>query len=84
MLQQAEDENAKAGDVELPALPFETGDVKTLHQTCLEVIKNLKTHMPAPKAKAATKRKETADSETASGQADPKAAPKRRVRAKAS
>ena len=42
MLQQAEDENAKAGDVELPALPFETGDVKTLHQTCLEVIKNLK------------------------------------------
>ena len=84
MLQQAEGESAKAGDVELSALPFETGDVKTLHQTCLEVIKNLKTHIPAPKAKAATKRKETADSETANGQADPKAAPKRRVRAKAS
>ena len=84
ILQQAEGQSAKAGDVELPALPFETGDVRTLHQTCLEVIKNLKTHIPAPKAKAATKRKETADSETANGQADPKAAPKRRVRAKAS
>ena len=93
MLQEAEGQSAKSGEVELPALPFDAGDVKTLHQTCAEVIKNLKSHMPAPKAKAGAKRKDPADAEaaaenlngsTADAEAAPKAAPKRRVRSKAS
>ena len=93
MLQEAEGQSAKSGEVELPALPFDAGDVKTLHQTCAEVIKNLKSHMPAPKAKAGAKRKDAADAEaaaenlngsTADAEAAPKAAPKRRVRSKAS
>ena len=91
MLQQAESESAKIGELELPALPFDTGDVKTLHQTCAEVIKNLKAHVPAPKAKAkaGTKRKDAAGEmaaeapeEAAAGEAAPKAAPKKRLRGK--
>jgi len=88
MLQQAESDSAQAGEVELPSLPYESADVKTLHQTCVEVIKNLKSHMPVPKAKATSKRKDAADGNAADGaaadDAAPKAAPKKRLRGKSS
>ena len=60
-LQQAEDERAKSGKIALPALPFDASDVRTLHQTTGEVVKNLKPYLPVPKAKAKANAKQPAD-----------------------
>ena len=60
-MQLAEDERAKAGELALPELPYDMVEVRTLHQTCTEVIKNLKPHSPAPKPKPAPKRKAEAE-----------------------
>ena len=77
-LQLAEDDRAKKGEVELPPLPFDVGELRTQHQTCAEVIKNLKPFMPAPKPKPAPKRK--ADEDQQNGEAAPAKA--KRVRGK--
>ena len=75
-LQQAEDERAKSGAIALSPLPFELSEVRTLHQTCLEVVKNLKPYMPAPKAKAKADAKRVAGEDAADG------APAKRKRGK--
>eukprot|EP00435_Cladocopium_sp_Y103_P005348 s4446_g1.t1 len=77
-LQQAEDERAKSGEIALPALPFDATEVRTLHQTCGEVVKNLKPYLPVPKAKAKADAKRPADDGSGN------AAPAKRRRAKSS
>ena len=76
-LQLAEDDRTKQGEIELPPLPFDAGDLRTQHKTCAEVIKNLKPFLPAPKPKPAPKRK--AEDEQ-NGEAEPPKA--KRVRGK--
>ena len=66
-LQQAEDDRAKTGEIAIPSLPFELSEVRTLHQTCLEVVKNLKPYMPVPKAKATADAKRPADAGAGEG-----------------
>ena len=77
-MQLAEDERAKTGELALPQLPYDMVEVRTLHQTCSEIIKNLKPHMPAPKPKPTPKRKAEGDDK---GEQQPK--PKR-IRGKTS
>ena len=79
-LQQAEDERAKTGEIAIPSLPFELSEVRTLHQTCLEVVKNLKPYMPVPKAKAKADAKRPADADA--GESAP--AKRKRVKTPAS
>ena len=66
-LQQAEDDRAKTGKIAIPSLPFELSEVRTLHQMCLEVVKNLKPYMPVPKAKAKADAKRPADAGAGEG-----------------
>lgn len=80
---QWEDPKAQTGEVELAALPFDMGDVKTLHKTVQEVQSSLKSFLPAPKPKS-TKRKAGEDEEqkecngAAGTAAETEALPKRR------
>ena len=80
---QWEDPKVQTGEVELTALPFDMGDVKTLHKTVQEVQSSLKSLLPVPKPKSA-KRKAGAEEEQKEGTgaagtaAEKEALPKRR------